>query len=154
MERHKLLLDGEVTLAHITEAQAARLRAYREYEEARESQLRQDLALAKSSLSPVFYDLELDTLLGNCSEQAGEWMQNHEFFKKWSDLNNLSTRFLWFEGIPGAGNSPSSHLKAKLIHPTKERPTLPQSSCVNSSQRTHMSVSRYSAIVLAKKCLF
>jgi len=105
MERHKLLLDGEVTMAHITEAQAARVRAYREYEEARESQLHQDFALATSSLSPQLYDLELETLLGNCSAQAGEWLHKQESFRKWSDPNDLSTRFLWFEGIPGAGNS-------------------------------------------------
>lgn len=94
-----------MTLAHITEAQAARVRAYREYEEGHEFQLRQDFALAESSLSPQLFDLELETVLGNCSAKAGEWLFQQESFRKWSDSDDLSTRLLWFEGIPGAGKS-------------------------------------------------
>jgi hypothetical protein len=104
MERHRLLLDNQATLSHITEAHAARVRAYREHEDAYEFQQRQDFATVKSSLNPQLYDDELERLRVTCTVEAGEWLKRKEFFSLWSDPNNLLDRLLWLEGIPGSGN--------------------------------------------------
>jgi hypothetical protein len=110
MERHRLLLDNQATLSHITEAHAARVRAYREYEDTYEFQQRQDFATVKSSLNPQLYDDELERLRVTCTVESGKWLKRKESFSLWSDTNNLLDRLLWLEGIPGSGNFPPCSL--------------------------------------------
>jgi hypothetical protein len=101
--RHTILVDSEVTLADISEAHAARIRAYEEYERAQNFQQRQQFEIVKSSLSPKLYDVDLDNLQRQSYGDAGQWLDDEEDFRKWSDPNDESARLLWLEGIPGAG---------------------------------------------------
>jgi len=110
MERHRLLLDSEVNLAHITEAHTARLQAYKEYEQTHEFQQRQDFASIKSSLNPQLYDQELERISKDCIGETGQWLRTQDAFRAWSDPHDVVHRVLWLEGIPGAGSFAHSYL--------------------------------------------
>lgn len=103
IERHTVLMNSEVTLAHITEAYAARTRMFGEYERAIDFQHRQDFESAKVSLSPHLYDNDLERLQRGCCPESGRWLEKEMAFSCWLDPRNKSARLIWFQGIPGAG---------------------------------------------------
>ena len=96
-------MDSEVTLAHITEAYAARVSADDKYKRDQEHDERTEFQLIFNSLSPELYDVQLERLLQRCSVQAGEWLERDRRFSEWQDPSNQSARTLWLAGIPGAG---------------------------------------------------
>ncbi|KAL9046216.1 MAG: hypothetical protein Q9214_000891 [Letrouitia sp. 1 TL-2023] len=100
---HRSLLDGEVTLAHITEAHAARALAHEKYEKDQENDERTEFQYIKNALSPQFFDSKLEKIKQRCSVQAGQWLKNDEGFLKWQNNSRQSTGVLWLTGIPGAG---------------------------------------------------
>ena len=102
---HKLLMDSEVTLANIGEAYTARSLAYEEYEKNQTNWQRQRFESAKLSLSPRFFDLDLERIRERCCEDTGHWLWKDDAFCRWYDPNNLSMRILWLVGIPGAGTT-------------------------------------------------
>ncbi|KAI9684612.1 MAG: hypothetical protein M1822_005700 [Bathelium mastoideum] len=116
MERHRLLLDSEVTLAHISESHTARLQALKAYEEAYEFQQRQDFASTKSSLHPELYDQELERISEGCISRTGRWLTNNFAFQAWSDPQDVAHRVLWIEGIPGAGKT---YLSSRIVQDLK-----------------------------------
>ena len=96
-------MDSEVTLAHITEAYAARISADDRYKRDQEHDERTEFQFISNSLSPQLYDVQLERLLQRCSVQAGEWLEKDQRFSDWQDPSNQSARALWLAGIPGAG---------------------------------------------------
>ena len=101
--QHRILMDNEVTLAHITEAYAARASASAKYVRDQEYDERTEFHLIKNSLSPQLYDAQLERIRQRCSVQAGEWLKRDTRFSDWHDTSNQSARVLWLSGIPGAG---------------------------------------------------
>ena len=98
-------MDGEVTLAHITEAHAARASAYERYEKDHESNERIEFEFIKNSLTPQFYHLKLERIKKRCSIQTGRWLEKDSRFLEWQDHSKQSVKVLWLTGIPGAGMS-------------------------------------------------
>ncbi len=96
-------MDSEVTLANISEAYAARVKTYEEFERLQRFQQRQELETLKIALSPHLYDSELERLRKPPYVDAGHWLDKEETFKRWLDPDDLSTRLFWLVGIPGAG---------------------------------------------------
>ena len=97
------MMDSEVTLAHITEAYAARASAYDKYERDQESDERTQFHFIMNSLSPQLYDSQLEKTKQRCSVPAGKWLETDEYFSNWQDTSNRTARILWLTGIPGAG---------------------------------------------------
>lgn len=103
IEKHRILMDGSITLAHIIEAHAARQRAFEEFDRQHDFRQRQDLEAAKYSLSPVLYDRDLQRLKACRVVRSGEWLLDQEQYINWIDPSDKKSRLLWLQGIPGAG---------------------------------------------------
>ena len=98
-----MMMDSEVTLAHITEAYAARASADDRYKRDRENDERMEFQSIFNWLSPQLCDAQLERITQRCSIQAGEWLETDQRFSDWQDSSNQSARVLWLSGIPGAG---------------------------------------------------
>ena len=98
-------MDGEVTLAHITEAHAARISVQEKHEKDSERDERMEFQIIQNSIRPHFYDSDLGRIQQHCSIQAGRWLGNDDHFVKWQDVTDQSAKVLWLSGIPGAGLS-------------------------------------------------
>lgn len=96
-------MDSEVTLAHITEAYAARASADDKYKKDQEHDERIEFQAIIQSLSPQFYDAQLERIKQRCSMQSGKWLETDQRFSEWQDPSNQSAGLLWLTGIPGAG---------------------------------------------------
>ena len=103
-------MDSEVTLAHITEAYAARVSADDKYKRDQEHDERTEFQFIFNSLSPQLYDVQLERLSQRCSVQVGEWLGKDQRFSDWQDPSNQSARALWLAGIPGAGTTNTTEL--------------------------------------------
>jgi hypothetical protein len=102
---HVTLMDSEVTLANIIEADAARAKAYEEYERNEAARQAQQFESMRLLLSPHLYDDELERLRRKYYAKSGEWLENEDRFRKWIDPINHSTNLFWLIGIPGAGKT-------------------------------------------------
>lgn len=105
IKKHAMLMQGEVTLAHIIEVDEGRKLALQEYERAHESEDRRALDSVTSSLNPVLYDKDLERLSSNCAVGTGHWLSGNSSYIKWRDAVDDSSRLFWIQGIPGAGKS-------------------------------------------------
>ena len=103
-------MDGEVTLAHLTEAHAARVAAYERYEKDKERNESLEFQSILASLSPDLHDSKLEMIKQRCSIQAGGWLEKDRRFLEWQDPSKQSSKVLWLRGIPGAGMSVMSNL--------------------------------------------
>ena len=103
-------MDGEVTLAHITEAHAARVADLKRYEKDQESNERIEFHSIMTSISPHLYDSKLDMIEQSRPIQAGRWLEKDNRFLEWQDHSKKSAKVLWLTGIPGAGMSTVSKL--------------------------------------------
>ena len=102
-------MDGEVTLAHITEAHTARISAQRKHDRDLEVQERTEFHMIESSIRPHLYDLDLERIRQRCPVQAGRWLHDDEQFSAWRDYHDQRENILWLCGIPGAGMLISLH---------------------------------------------
>ena len=100
---HRNLMDGEVSLAHIMEAHAARASAFERHEKGQENDERMEFQIIKDSLCPQLYDSKLEWIRQRCSTQAGKWLEEDDHFLAWQDHSKESAKVLWLTGIPGAG---------------------------------------------------
>ena len=103
IEKHKSLLDREVTLGDINDARTARTRALEEYERNEVNRQRQNFDACKLSLAPRLYDQEMERMKNECCKDTCAWLSTDEDFKTWFDSRKRSSAFLWLSGIPGAG---------------------------------------------------
>lgn len=103
--KHKSLMDSQVNLANIVEAEAARTESYRVFEQIQEFQSRSDFERVKSAVSANMYDDELEKVLRKCSIKSpgGSWLECLAQFQAWADPTRSNSRLLWLQGIPGAG---------------------------------------------------
>lgn len=103
--KHKSLMDSQVNLANIVEAEVARAQSYKVFEQIHDSQLRSDFEQVKSALSANLYDDELEKFQGNhlIPSNAPSWLENLSQFQDWLNPTCSSSRLLWLQGIPGAG---------------------------------------------------
>src|SRR5271170_6784620 len=108
MIRHKALMNSEVTLENIVQAYEARERAYQEYERTNQFQDWQNFECVKAAISPYLYDGDLEAFRRECQVESGQWLEEEENFRKWSDPNDHSVPLFWIHGIPGAGTSSAS----------------------------------------------
>ena len=104
------MINSEVTLVHISEAYAARVATYEKFERDQEHDERMEVRNIVTSLSPQFYDPELETIKKRCSIPAGKWLETDRRFLEWQDASNQSARLLWLTGIPGAGMANTTEL--------------------------------------------
>ncbi|KAL1870875.1 hypothetical protein Daus18300_004964 [Diaporthe australafricana] len=102
IEKHRIPMDGSITLAHVVGAHAARQQAFQEFEIQQEFRQRQDLEAVKSSLGPVLYDRDLQRLKASRIVRSGDWLLDQEEYNQWTDPSDKTSRLLWLQGIPGA----------------------------------------------------
>ncbi|KAK6225175.1 nacht domain protein [Colletotrichum tabaci] len=103
--QHKTLLNEEATLANMIQAQADRDSMLKSFESQYEFQIRQDFEAVMGLLSPRLYDEDLERFRRTANLKSGDWLQEHDHYKEWSDVQNRSCRVLWLQGIPGAGKT-------------------------------------------------
>lgn len=103
IERHTLLMRNEVRLEHIQAEHTARLRALEHFERTERSHRQQEYHTIETGISPTKYDTKLDWLHGRVCEGTGRWLMNDPIFVKWLDPQDTSSKVLWLQGIPGAG---------------------------------------------------
>jgi len=108
LTRHKALINSEVPLASVIQAYEAREKAYQEYERMHQFQDWQNFEGVRVALSPYLYDNDLEAFRKECQVESGQWLEEEDDFKKWSDPNDHSVRLFWLQGIPGAGKSSAS----------------------------------------------
>jgi hypothetical protein len=108
IEQHTLMMSNEVQLEHIRESYRARAEALDKWERDREFQERQDFNTVEVSLSAYRYEPELYRLLNVVTRGTGSWLSRNKDFTQWLDAADDSKRFLWLQGIPGAGKNTSS----------------------------------------------
>ena len=101
--QHRIMMDSEVTLAHIKEAYAARVDAQDKFERDQEYEERMEFQIIMNSLSPQLYDAQLERIKQRCFMEAGKWIEQDNDFSEWQDPSNQSAKVLWLMGIPGAG---------------------------------------------------
>ena len=92
----------------VVQAYEARERAYQEYERMHQFQDWQNFEGVRVALSPYLYDNDLEAFRRECQVESGQWLEEEDNFKKWSDPNDHSVRLFWLQGIPGAGKSSAS----------------------------------------------
>ncbi|KAJ0114753.1 hypothetical protein J7T55_004494 [Diaporthe amygdali] len=105
IEKHRILMDGSITLAHVLEAHVARQRAFEEFERQHDFRQRQDLEAVKFSLSPALYDRDLQHLKSHRVVRSGDWLLDQEEYTLWTNPSHKTSRLLWLQGIPGAGKT-------------------------------------------------
>ena len=103
IERHKLLLNSEVTVASISDAYAAHSLALKEYEINQEHREQQQFESLKTSLSPRLYDDELERISERSCRNTNQWVYQEDVICKWCSCNGDNVPILWLNGIPGAG---------------------------------------------------
>ncbi|KAH6888169.1 hypothetical protein B0T10DRAFT_515086 [Thelonectria olida] len=118
--KHRMLMQGEVTIAEIAEAHSARTRSLEEYERSHEFQQRQDFDMVFASLAPNLYDEELERLKEKCVIDSASWLSSNPQFQQWFDASDDSIRLLWLEGIPGAGKTYLSSIIIRQIASRKD----------------------------------
>ena len=118
--RHKALMNSEVTLESVVQAYEERERAYQEYERTHQFQDWQNFEGVKSAISPYLYDDDLEAFRRECQVESGQWLEEEDNFKKWSDPNDHLVRLFWLKGIPGAGTSSVSREQNIKITPKRE----------------------------------
>ncbi|MCJ1311345.1 hypothetical protein MMC25_005016 [Agyrium rufum] len=119
IERHALLMRKEVQLEHIQQEHKARLRAFDHYESTAQAQQLQEYYSIKTDISPATYDDTLYRLRSKMCEGTGKWLLKDQTFIKWLDPTDKSIRFLWLQGIPGAGKT---FLSCNIIDKAKKTP--------------------------------
>jgi hypothetical protein len=102
-------MNSEVTLENVVQAYEARRRAYQESERTHDFQEWQNFECVRTAISPYLYDNDLEALSRECQVESGQWLEEEDDFKKWSDPNDQSSRVFWLQGIPGAGTFSASH---------------------------------------------
>lgn len=105
IERHCLLMTEEVSLEHISEAHRARIEDMDRWQRNFEFQERQNFINIETCISPKLYDDELDRLQRKICDRTGRWLEREQALKEWFDSSDASTRIVWLQGIPGAGES-------------------------------------------------
>jgi len=112
---HKGMMTTNVTLEEISQAKIARKRALEEYDDAKKFRDNQTFNTIRTELRPETYDTQLLDILQFTSSGSGQWLNKEENFMRWLDPLDRTLRFLWLQGIPGAGMHPFH----KSQHPTK-----------------------------------
>jgi len=104
IEKHKSLIDREVTILVIKEAREERDEVLRRYQEERADR---ELRMLKENIHPYDYALQLEEVQHKHCAKTGEWIFSNPQFLSWLDggPNETEKRLLWLAGVPGAGNS-------------------------------------------------
>lgn len=87
---HVTLMDSEVTLANIIEADAARTKAHEQYERNEAARQAQQFESIRVLLSPHLYDDELERLRKKHCARSGEWLEKEDQFRRWIDPTDHS----------------------------------------------------------------
>jgi hypothetical protein len=105
IDRHALLMRNEVRLEHIQAEHSARQRALDHFERTERTHQQQEYDSIKTDLSPIMYGEILYRLHSRVCDGTGKWLMRDSTFTKWLDTQDMSTKLLWLQGIPGAGLS-------------------------------------------------
>jgi len=101
--RHTSLMRKEVQMEHIREEHKARLEAIQHFEKTEKSHRRQEYNAIKAAISPRSYEEDLYRIGSRICENTGRWLLRNATFTKWLKVSEKSTKFIWLQGIPGAG---------------------------------------------------
>jgi hypothetical protein len=74
----------------------------------------------RAAISPYLYDNDLEAFRRECQVESGQWLEEEDNFKKWSDPDDHSVRLFWLQGIPGAGTSFASREQHIMITQKRE----------------------------------
>jgi hypothetical protein len=96
-------MNSEVTLENILQAYDSRERAYMEYDRMHDFQDWQNFETVKAAMAPYLYDDDLEAFRRECQSESGQWLEEENSFKRWSDPSDHSVRLFWLQGMPGAG---------------------------------------------------
>ena len=104
IERHGQLLREEVTFEHIRLENEHRAKSLKAFQKAEDDQLRQKFQALEMSVRPRLYDDKLDWLRSRTCQGTAKWLAKEDAFTTWLDTSKQSSKILWLQGIPGAGN--------------------------------------------------
>jgi hypothetical protein len=102
-------MNSEVTLENILQAYDSRERAYMEYDRMHDFQGWQNFEAVRAAIAPYLYDDDLEAFRRECQSESGQWLEEENSFKRWSDPSDQSIRLFWLQGMPGAGTSFAFH---------------------------------------------
>jgi hypothetical protein len=105
IQRHSMLMEGEVTMQRISEEHDARQRAFDHYGDEACFRLRRDFDSNRARISPKMYYDKLNRLRDTICDGTGEWLLKDAALVNWMDMANSSAKILWLQGIPGSGKS-------------------------------------------------
>ena len=103
INRLTLLMRNEVRLEHIQEEHHARLRALEHFEKTEKHHQRQEYQYIKADISPKMYEDKYYYIHARICGGTAKWLMGDAVFSKWLDISDTSTKILWLQGIPGAG---------------------------------------------------
>jgi hypothetical protein len=105
IEKHKLLIDRQVNILVIKDAQKEREEALSRHHEERDFREMTRLEKNIPHHTRDYVDRLHDIRDKYCAE-TGKWILSDPRFQSWVDANSSDAkqRLLWLSGIPGAGN--------------------------------------------------
>lgn len=105
LERSKRLLFSSANIAHIQEAQDARLRTEESFKEQRERARKERRMTAQTWLNAFQHRNQQDELrsLRKKYPETASWLFTSSVWRNWWTSNGDDERVLWLSGIPGAG---------------------------------------------------
>lgn len=81
------------------------MRAMKHFEEETLRRQREEFHRIKTDASPKVYNEQFLKLQGRVCKGTEKWLWDNPEFQKWIDMSLISSRILWLQGIPGAGNT-------------------------------------------------
>ena len=109
LSRHKSLIENQASLLDYEQSKIARVAAKNSFEEIAEAEKKRRSLAVTDKIRPPNSRIDQDKAKETRQEYAesGKWILRHAFLRDWIDLNRPNLPFLWVNGIPGAGISPS-----------------------------------------------
>ena len=104
IEKHKGLIDREVSVQEIKESRKARDENFKRNQEERYTG---ELDWLEGTILPHDYGALLKEVQMRQFAETGKWIFSDPLFRSWLNAgsNEAKQRLLWLTGTPGAGNS-------------------------------------------------
>lgn len=118
-------MRNNVRREHIIKEHDARRQALEHFEKMETNAVRQEYNAIQTYISPVSYDDTLNRVEGRVCDGTGKWLMKDGVFHKWVDATDVSTRRLWLQGIPGAGEFGPPHVPFRPLMIHKARRSWP-----------------------------
>jgi hypothetical protein len=105
LERHRNLMEFEVSLMEIENAQMARDEVEQRFKEQRDNERRRRMISVVEWLAPVDTNSDLDRCAEVRRQYPGtaDWILTERTVKAWQNSSLAKDAGMWIYGIPGAG---------------------------------------------------